>query len=374
MAGPNFTVDLPDWRGVALDVDGVVTFAAKESIAARRGVTLGCKLLKVNGEDVSSSKLKHIMTHLDTNRPLRLLFADSGPPTPASLKRPRPFNRDEPARRKMPRLVDPKGPGPQNAADLHRSQQKVDPYQGRLGKDSPGGGIRTPTPERLVRGLIQSPSSVPRIGRIPASVLYTMSKRYTWTAGRPSPATARIDYTHRDFETDTVIASPAGPAPLTEDAYREIFNKMDIDRDGYISILEMQNYFRRVKPDVSPKEVEDLFEKMKRQARGGKTPSPQKPGGVDRVSFDDFYSFALSRPEQSRLRWAEKQFASLDKDGDGWISQEELVDFLRELFELRPSEVATLNKYLQRSGVCDNTPGLDLDRFFTLTKCLGQVA
>lgn len=368
MSGPNFEVDLPDWTGVALGVDGIVTFAVKDSIAARRGVTRGCRLLKVNNLDVTAHKLSRIMGYLDVNRPLRLLFSDSGPPTPdpeESLKRPRPCNREEKARRKIPRLLNPTGPGPQTPAELHGSQQKVDPYQGRLGMDSPGGGIqRTPIPDTP-----ESPA-VPQIGRIPASVLYTMSKRHTWTAGRPSPATARLEFSRRDFETDTVIASPAGPAPLTQVAYREIFNKMDIDRDGYISIQEMQNYFRRVKPDVSPKEVEDLFQKMKRQARGGKTPSPLRKGRTERVSFDDFYSFAVSRPEQSRLRWAEKQFASLDKDGDGWISQEELVDFLRELFELRPAEVTGLNNYLKRSNVCDNTPGLDLERFFNLTKAL----
>jgi Ca2+-binding EF-hand superfamily protein len=103
---------------------------------------------------------------------------------------------------------------------------------------------------------------------------------------------------------------------------REGFNMFDKNGSGSIDSMEVRVALRVLGFDAPDEEVQDLLQKF-------------NPGGASEISFDEFtqiivHKLSYPQPEPQLLR----AFHFLDKDGDGWISLQDLTQDAEELDEV----------------------------------------
>jgi len=343
---------LEKWVGVALDGTGVVTFVADGSAAKHSGLRTGAHLLRANGKDLTNSGLEDIMEFLQVKAtlPLRLVFSlpieGSKVVSTALSSRTSKVNsavRSKPIKRSSSSVKSHKRKHIES-----NSFQKPEPYklrrvcnQSSQTGDSHSRSIRVDSKRMNVMDY----SVLPSIGKIPPQVLQSLSRHQTWTCDRNAKVIAQSSI--------LTLASPQIDEVHTRNNYKEFFNIFDKDRDGFISCGEMKDILKKMKYHVKNCEIQELFAQMKRQA-GKRLPSRSASRtGELRISFDDFYAFAVSRPRKLNVRneisW--REFQRLDEDRDGFITSDQLVRFMRGLFKLNSGETTKLREFLGSQGI-----------------------
>jgi len=353
-----FTLVLKEWNGIALDGTGVATFVADGCVAKERGLRAGAHLLKVNGKDLANSSLKDTMEFLEVeeNRPLTLLFSQLKTGSNESS----PVN--SPRTRKL---------GLSSCLNSRKRESNSDNVQEphklrRVSHEASQPSEYRHPPflySRIKRkGPKQGGNCVPSIGRIPVHVLQSLSRPLMWTSERST----------RPFRQSSIptLSSPVAQEVQTKSNYRELFDLFDKDRDGFISSAEMRDILRMMKYHVKDTEIQELFAQIKRQA-GSCTTSPSSSfPGDNRISFDDFYAFAISRPRKhgnvrNEVSW--REFQRLDEDQDGLVTSDQLVRFMRGLFKLDQVDTNKLRVFLTAQGI-EPEDGIDYETYDSIMR------
>jgi len=353
-----FTLILKEWNGIALDGTGVATFVADGSVAKKRGLRAGAHLLKVNGKDLANSSLKDTIEFLEVeeNRPLRLLFSQlktgSNESSPVHSSRTRKLGLSAcPSSRKRESNSD-------NVQESHKLRRVYHEAS------QPSENRHPPFLHSRIKrkGPKQGGNCVPSIGRIPVHVLQSLSRPLMWTSERST----------RRFRQSSIptLSSPVAQEVQTKSNYRELFDLFDKDRDGFISSAEMRDILRMMKYHVEDTEIQELFAQIKRQA-GSCTTSPSSTSPDDnRISFDDFYAFAISRPRKcgnvrNEVSW--REFKRLDEDQDGLVTSDQLVRFMRGLFKLDQVDTNKLKVFLTAQGI-EPEDGIDYETYDSIMR------
>jgi len=365
-----FTLVLKEWNGVALDGTGVATFVADGCVAKQRGLRAGAHLLKVNGKDLSNSSLKDTMESLqvETNRPLRLLF--SQPRNSSEERSPVHSPRtNQSGFSTCPKSVDKSGSSVkpykrryrENSSDKTQEPYKLRRVSQEASRLSQSRYPTVPSCHSNRKGLTRRRYAVPSIGRIPAQVLQSLSRHQTWTSERST-------HEVRQRSSIPTLSSPVIQDVQTKSNYREFFDLFDKDRDGFISSVEMRDILRMMKYHVEDSEIQELFAQMKRQVRSCTTSPSSSPPGDNRISFDDFYAFAVSRPRQcvrNEVSW--REFQRLDEDRDGLVTSDQLVRFMRGLFKLDQVDTNKLRAFLTAQGISPED-GIDYETYDSIMR------
>ncbi|WOH10608.1 hypothetical protein DCAR_0730077 [Daucus carota subsp. sativus] len=101
---------------------------------------------------------------------------------------------------------------------------------------------------------------------------------------------------------------------------REIFRSFDMNNDNSLSQLEFNSLLRSLGLSPSPDQLQAITEKADTNNNG-------------LIEFSEF--LALVAPELARSPYSEKQmrviFKMFDRDGDGFVTAEELADSMERL-------------------------------------------
>lgn len=350
-----FTLVLNDWNGVALDGTGVATFVADGCVAWKKGLRAGAHLLRINEKDLANSSLKDTMEFLEVekNRPLRLLFSQ----TKTGSKESSPVY--SPRARKLGLSARLNSGYRESGSDKVKEPHKLTQVFHEASQPSEYRHPTVPYSRIKRQGVKQG---VPSIGRIPVQVLQSLSRPLAWTSERST----------RPFRQSSIptLSSPVAQEVQTKSNYRELFDLFDKDRDGFISSVEMRDILRMMKYHVKDTEIQELFAQIKRQAGSCTTsPSSSHPGD-NRISFDDFYAFAISRPRKhgnvrNEVSW--REFQRLDEDQDGFVTLDELVRFMRGLFKLDQVDTNKLRVFLSGQGISPDD-GIDYETYDSIMR------
>ncbi|KAM7272138.1 hypothetical protein ACFE04_031352 [Oxalis oulophora] len=98
---------------------------------------------------------------------------------------------------------------------------------------------------------------------------------------------------------------------------KEMFNKMDTDKDGIVSIEELKAGLRNVGSQLAESEVQMLIEAVDTNGKGT-------------MDYGEFLAVSLHLQRVANDEHLHKAFSYFDKDGNGFIEPEELQDALKE--------------------------------------------
>ncbi|XP_064616748.1 calcium-binding mitochondrial carrier protein SCaMC-2-like [Liolophura sinensis] len=117
--------------------------------------------------------------------------------------------------------------------------------------------------------------------------------------------------------------------------YRELFDSLDVDKDGTVSMDELINALKLkgMKSSRAYIEAQKLFNRT-------------DVDGNDSLDFSEFLTFMLEHEKE-----LQKAFQNLDKNKDGQLDLDEIMQAFTELgFEMEPEEVKDLMKKLDKDG------------------------
>jgi Ca2+-binding EF-hand superfamily protein len=185
-----------------------------------------------------------------------------------------------------------------------------------------------------------------------ASVLRAPQKSPAKMAPVPNPLSTSIEFKANETRNQQLSHSTwrlpyrGKAAPISKAAIKEEFRRLDILAEGRLTLLNLRSALQLREVQESEQDVRDWF---REHDRGGKGyidfkdyeaiyEASSKPRGLKTATFSGVDSFAEekspSRPDspsalkrraaEDRVKLLKKTFDSLDVDGDGKISMEDL--------------------------------------------------
>lgn len=109
------------------------------------------------------------------------------------------------------------------------------------------------------------------------------------------------------------------------DELKRVFNEFDLDGDNLIQLNELRTAMSNMGTNAKEEEIVAMFQAADVNSDGG-------------ISFDEFVKIARANPVALSLK---SVFADLDRDGDGYITRDELVDAFNRLGHSLNVEEAT---------------------------------
>ena len=133
---------------------------------------------------------------------------------------------------------------------------------------------------------------------------------------------------------------------------KDIFYAFDQDKDGQISLKELQDGFMQLKSShLNEKEILNLFKSIDVNKN-------------NRIDYTEFLAATISEKNYIRRERLFEAFCILDKDNDGKISKEELMEVLKTE-KKQEKEIEKYIKMVDTNG--DGT--IDYTEFLQLMGC-----
>ncbi|PAV78780.1 hypothetical protein WR25_07276 [Diploscapter pachys] len=105
---------------------------------------------------------------------------------------------------------------------------------------------------------------------------------------------------------------------LNDNQVSETFDLLDVDRDGKLSRIEIAALLRTVNVEPTRVELDFIFEEMDTEKTG-------------KITKEDFISYMRSPPvRRTTFRELETWFRRYDADGDGAVTEEEMMAVLKQ--------------------------------------------
>lgn len=121
--------------------------------------------------------------------------------------------------------------------------------------------------------------------------------------------------------------------------YREAFSLFDADNDGAVSVNEVKEIFNNLGYNPSKKELQRMMHSIDNGKEG-------------LMSFERFAQIMSKKTEKADYEGELKAcFQLFDKDGDGFVTQEELYETLNKLgFHFTEKQVSDMMQFADEDG------------------------
>ena len=152
--------------------------------------------------------------------------------------------------------------------------------------------------------------------------------------------------------------------------YKEAFSMFDLDGDGTIDLSELGAVLRSVGVPATPTDIEEIMSIV----------DTDKSGTIDFEEFCQMMAYrGVNQPKTEEKLVAEQEsvFRAIDKDGDGWITQQDLAAAFESMKHTwgtdKPPTQAELEMMLQLLGKQEEANGADFYSFVNVIELTKQL-